>query len=233
MSSFADHVRALGATSLATFGDSITEGMSATASERRWANLLAARLGVVTLRNKGIAGTVMQQSPMADGQPKPNSGRSRYQRDLLGPERADVVAILYGFNDARYIGAPHTFHHDNFVRDYREVLAGLFAAGYRPSAICIGSPPHIPDAGFAVGTPGFAGQSRDKFQAYVATIKNLAREAGTFYAQVNERMSAEGGDSLISEDDVHPNDLGHAKIAEIFAEAVRVGDHANYDRELI
>jgi lysophospholipase L1-like esterase len=218
---FADHARARGATSLATFGDSITEGMSATTPEHRWANRLAALLGVPVLRNKGIAGTVMQQSPMADGQPRPNNGRGRYERDLLGAECADLVAILYGFNDARYIGAPATFHHEHFVRDYREVLAGLLAAGFAPSDICIGSPPHIPDAGFAVGTAGFTGQKRPEFQRYVGTVKAIARETGCFYAPVNERMGAEGGDALLSEDHVHPNDAGHAKIAEIFADATQ------------
>jgi lysophospholipase L1-like esterase len=218
----AEHVRTSGAASLATFGDSITAGMSATAPEFRWPNLLAERLGIATLHNKGISGTVMQHSPMADGKPKPQSGRERYQRDLLGADRAEIVAILYGFNDARYVGAPDTFHHENFVRDYREVLAGLFSAGFARDAICIGSPPHLPDAGFAVGTPGFTGQSREGFQAYVGTVRSLAGEAGTFYAAVNERMAAEGGDGLISEDHVHPNDQGHAKIAEIFAAATRI-----------
>jgi lysophospholipase L1-like esterase len=225
MTNFAAHARTRGAMSLATFGDSITEGMSATTPNRRWPNRLAAMIGVQVLRNKGIAGTVMQQSPMADGQPRPNSGRARFERDLLGEDRADLIAILYGFNDARYIGAPASFHHDNFVRDFREVLAGLFAAGYRPADICIGSPPHIPDAGFAVGTPGFTGQTRQSFQAYVQTVRSIARDAGTFYAPVNERMADEGGDALLSEDHVHPNDAGHAKIAEIFA-AARVQDQA-------
>lgn len=220
MSGFAEHQRERGARSLAVFGDSITEGMSATAPERRWANRLAEQLGVA-LVNSGIAGTVLQQSPMADGQPKPSSGRARYARDLLGPQRCDALAILYGFNDARYVGAPATFNHDGFVRDFRAVLAGLLAGGFEPDAICLGSPPHIPDAGFAVGTPGFAGQRRDDFQRYVATVRGLAHEAGTFYAPVNERMGAEGADALICEDHVHPNDRGHALIADIFADATR------------
>ena len=221
MTGFAEHLQARGARSLATFGDSITEGMSATSPERRWANRLAERLGA-TLDNQGIAGTVLQQSPTADGQPKPNSGRARYARDLLGPQRCDALAILYGFNDARYIGAPATFNRDNFVRDFREVLAGLLAGGYAPDAICLGSPPHISDAGFAVGTPGFAGQTRGRFQSFVAAVRALAREAGTFYAPVNERMGAD--DELVCEDHVHPNDRGHAAIAAIFAGATRLRD---------
>ncbi|HTN63386.1 MAG TPA: SGNH/GDSL hydrolase family protein [Devosia sp.] len=223
MSSFADYGRARGAVSLATFGDSITEGMSATQPAQRWSNRLAALIGLPVLHNKGISGAVMQQSPMADGQPRPNNGRSRFERDLLGAHRSDLIAILYGFNDARYIGAPASFHHDNFVRDYRAVLTGLLAAGYAPSDLCLGSPPHIPDAGFAVGTAGFTGQARAEFQRYGATVKAIAGEFGTFYAPVNERMGAEGGDRLICPDNVHPNDEGHAKIAEIFAAATLLG----------
>jgi len=221
MTSFMGHVRASGATSLATFGDSITEGMSASAPEHRWANRLAATLGV-RLHNKGIAGTTMQNSPIATGEPKPNNGRSRYERDLLGPDRADVIAILYGFNDARYIGAPETFNMDGFLRDYRDVLTGLLGAGYLPESLCLGSPPHIADAGFSVGSEGFTGQTRAQFQTYVEAVKALAEEFGTFYAPVNERMQREGGDALLSDDYVHPNDEGHAKIAQIFASATRL-----------
>jgi lysophospholipase L1-like esterase len=222
VSGFADHCQQRRVRSLATFGDSITAGESATAPERRWSNLLAVAVGASELRNKGIGGSVVQNSPMATGVPKPGNGRSRYAADLLGPEKADVLAILYGFNDARQVGAPATFHADNFVRDYREMLGGLFAGGFAPSDICIGSPPHIPDAGFAVGSDGFAGQTRERFQGYVGLVKAIARDAGTFYAPVNERMAAEGADALISPDHVHPNDAGHAKIAEIFAAATHL-----------
>jgi lysophospholipase L1-like esterase len=218
VTSFADHWRGR-ARSLATFGDSITAGSAASATDRRWANLLAADL-YADLRNKGVSGTVMQRSIMHTGEPRPGNGRDRYEADLLGDDRADVVAILYGFNDARYVLSPSTFGHENFVRDYREVLAGLFNAGYAPAAICLGSPPHIPDAGFSVGSEGFSGQSRVEFQRYVRTVESIAHDAGTYYAPVNELMGAQGGDTLLSPDLVHPNDAGHARIAAAFAGAI-------------
>lgn len=210
-----------GAGSLATFGDSITEGLSIPEPAARWATRLAAALGV-RLYNRGMSGTVMQSSFAAGGAPRPDNGHGRFRRDLLGAERGEIVAILYGTNDARYIGAPQTFGVDGFVRDYRAVLAGLIAAGYSPDRIAIGSPTYLPDAGFAVGSEGFAGQSHDVYQSYVGLVQSLAREFGTFYAPVNERMTAEGGDSLILPDHVHPNAAGHAKIAEIFAAAIRL-----------
>lgn len=207
------------ARSLAAFGDSITQAIHIPQAEDRWANRLAGALGVA-LRNCGLSGTVVQNSPGAAGTPLPGNGRSRFARDLLGPDRADLVAILYGTNDARYTAAPQTFTLDNFARDYREVLGGLVEAGYPPEAIVIGSPPPLPDDGFSVGAEdGFAGQTRDRFQLYVAAVKSIAREARVYYAPVNERMQAEGGDGLILDDRVHPNPAGHRRIADIFAGA--------------
>lgn len=207
--------------SLATFGDSITEGLTVPEMPARWVNRLASRLGV-KLYNRGISGTVMQSSAAAGGAPRDNNGRARFYRDLLGTERGDVVAILYGTNDARYVGAQETFGANGFVRDYRAVLSGLITAGYLPEAIVIGSPSHLPDAGFDVGTDGFAGQSRDTYQTFVPLVQALAIEFGCFYAPVNERMAAEGGDALILPDKVHPNAAGHGRIAEIFAGATRL-----------
>ncbi|RYE72299.1 MAG: SGNH/GDSL hydrolase family protein, partial [Hyphomicrobiales bacterium] len=122
---------------LATFGDSITQALHIADPALRWANRLAGMLGA-TLVNRGLSGTVMQASPAADGVPRQDNGRGRYERDLLGPERADVIAILYGTNDARYTAAPQSFGRTGFVRDFREVLGGLLRAGYRADAIVVG-----------------------------------------------------------------------------------------------
>jgi lysophospholipase L1-like esterase len=205
------------ARSLAAFGDSITQAFHITPPEMRWANRLAAMLGA-TLLNHGLSGTVLQSSPAAGGTPRPDNGHMRY-RELLAP-RTDVVAILYGTNDARYTAAPSTFHRAGFIRDYRDILGSLVAEGYPAEAIVIGSPPHLPDAGFAVGAEdGFAGQSRAEFQNFALAVAGLARDAGAFYAPVNERMTVEGGDDLILPDHLHPNASGHEKIAAIFAAA--------------
>jgi lysophospholipase L1-like esterase len=208
------------ARSLKTFGDSITQALHIADPADRWSNRLATALGA-SLDNHGLSGTVMQHSPDASGAPRANNGRDRYERDLLAGPRADVIAILYGSNDARYTAAPATLNRGGFVRDYRDVLAGLLAAGYAPDAIVIGSPPRLPDAGFGVGADdGFAGQSRDEFARYTGTIRDLAAGTGTYYAPVSEEMGED--DSLILPDHVHPNPAGHARIASIFASATRL-----------
>ena len=217
MTHFADHVLRTEKRSITTFGDSITAGASVPEATR-WANRLATRLHL-SLVNKGISGTVLQGSADATGKPRQDNGFHRFRRDLLGEDRSDCVAILYGTNDARHTGAPSTLNQGGFVRDYRAVLTALIEAGFAPADIVIGSPVHLSDAGFAVGDPEFIGQSRDGYEAYIGSVRSLARDFGTFYAPVHERMTAEGGDALVLPDCVHPNPDGHAVIANAFAAA--------------
>ena len=212
--------RARGRGSLATFGDSITAGASVP-EPARWSSLLARR-AELCLHNRGISGTVLQGSPDASGAPRASNGVGRFRADLLGADRADLVAILYGSNDARYTAAPATLNLAGFVRDYRIVLTGLIEAGYRPSDLCLGSPAYLPDAGFAVGAEdGFAGQTRAAFDAHVRAVRSLAHQTGTYYAAVNEAMAEDGAEALILPDHVHPNEAGHAVIASAFASATR------------
>lgn len=218
MADFAETVRSRGARSLAAFGDSITEGVGASSPARGWAALLARELGV-RLVDKGRSGTVLQATPVRDG--RGGSGVSRFRADLLGDDRADGIAILYGYNDARYTADPARFNVAAFVRDYRVVLDGLLAAGAERDGLCLGSPPYPPDAGLQLGSAGFTGQSRAGFEAYVDAVRGLARDYGLFYAPVYEAMAACRDGSLASPDVVHPNDAGHALIAATFASARR------------
>ena len=220
MTSFAQHVQRHGGHTLTAFGDSITAGASV-APDVRWATQLAALLGL-SLHNKGISGRVLQNSPDADGKPRPDNGLSRWEHDLLGSERGDYLPILYGTNDARHTGAPDTFNLGGFVRDYRALLGGLTQAGYAPANVCIGSPVYFPDAGFAVGDNELTGQSRDVYLRFVEAVKALAREFGTFYAPIYESMQSQGGDTLALPDLIHPNPAGHAVIADAFANATLI-----------
>lgn len=220
MTSFAQYVRSTGGKTLTAFGDSITAGASVE-PDVRWANRLSDALGL-HLHNKGISGTVLQNSADADNRPRANNGFSRFRQDLLGPERSDLVVILYGTNDARHTGAPASLNLAGFRRDYWAMLSTLIAVGYSPDSICIGSPAWFPEAGFAVGDPEFTGQSREGFEAFVAAVHELARETGVFYAPVYDSMKAERGDSLVLADLIHPNPAGHAVIADAFANACHI-----------
>lgn len=211
---------ALEAKSLAVFGDSISVGLNASAPQRSWAALLGQAAGIAEVRNHAFAGTILQSAPMANGMPRQDNGVSRWQ-ELIGPQRADALAILYGYNDARYVAAPQSLNVANFQREYAGLIEGLLAAGFRDRLV-IGSPPYIPDAGLAIGSPGFAGQDRASFERYVQVVRSLAAQYELFYAPVYEAMAAHEDGLLASDDIVHPNDEGHAVISRAFQTARRV-----------
>ncbi len=212
---FAETCRARGVETLTVFGDSITVGEGASSPEQAWARRLADTIGC-RLDNKGISGTVLQSTPLADG--RGGSGASRFRRDLLEGRRGDALAILYGYNDARYVADPARFNVTSFVEDYRRMLDGLLDVMPR-DAIAIGSPPCPSDKGLGHGGPGFIGQTRAGFEAYCHAVRELAAEYGVFYAAVYEAMAANIGGALASPDITHPNDQGHAAIAQAFATA--------------
>lgn len=207
---------------LAVFGDSITVGLNASTPELSWPALLGKAAGVTKIRNHAISGTVLQGSIMADGKPRLDNGVSRFRAALIEGERSDAIAILYGYNDARYIGAPQTMNPDGFRRDYTAILQGLLEAGYDPAIVAIGSPPYPSDRGFSVGSAGFTGQTRAGFERYPAIVRELAATFKVQYAPVYEAMAAHDDGTLSSSDITHPNDLGHQVIARAFEHAGRI-----------
>ncbi|MET3896572.1 lysophospholipase L1-like esterase [Devosia sp. UYZn731] len=216
---FAEAMRGAGVQSLAVFGDSITVGLNASAPEKAWPLQLAAATNIGVVRNRAVSGTILQGGMMADGLPRPDNGIGRYREALLRPDRADALAVLYGYNDARYVGAPQSLNAEGFLRDYALMLEGLLAAGLKPDLIAIGSPPFPSERGLAVGSPGFAEQTRAGFERFVEAVKALATEFSVNYAPVYEAMSRYPDGALNSDDVTHPNDAGHRIIADAFARA--------------
>jgi lysophospholipase L1-like esterase len=144
----------------------------------------------------------------------------RYRDALLG-DRAEALAILYGYNDGRYTGAPATLNAQAFRRDYAEMLVGLLEGGFTAGSIVIGSPPCPSERGLGVGSAGFTGQTRIGFERYVEAARSLAAEFGVYYAPVYEVMRDYREGVLMSDDVTHPNDAGHAVIGTAFRLAMR------------
>lgn len=214
---FGETCRLRGVGTVAMFGDSITVGIAASTQDRTWTALFAVETGTRAV-NRAISGTVLQNSLDAGGAPRPDNGLSRCHRDLIA-DPADAICILYGYNDARYTAAPTSFNVAGFRRDYCGLISRLLGAGFDPEAIAIGSPPFPCDAGFAVGSPGFTGQTREGFEAYVDTVRSIAGRFGLHYAPVYEIMAQQPDGNLASPDITHPNDAGHRLIARAFLNA--------------
>ena len=218
---FAGHLKSQRISGIRVFGDSITAGFAASQPHLAWPALFAVEMDALPLRNHAIPGTVLQASRLADGNARPDNGVGRFAEALLNTPHRDAILILYGYNDARYTAAPDSMNARNFSRDYAKMLERLIEAGHA-ERLAIGSPPYIPEAGLSVGSAGFTGQTRRGFEAYVRTVRDLARRFDIFYAPVYERMKASGDGTLASPDITHPNDAGHRVICDVFCNAARL-----------
>ena len=202
----------IGQATMVGFGDSIIFGQGATTTSQQWLQIIGSSLRVITT-NQGIAGTVLQNSNDNGGAPRANNGRDRYVTALTGAARKDICIIAYGLNDLRYQALPSDFSRANFKNDYQEIITGLLADGYAANKIVLCTPYYMTTTGYSTGTSGFTGANATINLDYGAAVRELAVTNGTLFADVYAYMAANGGDSLIGGDNIHPNDTGHAAIA--------------------
>lgn len=189
-------------------GDSITFGLNSSSNPQRWTSLLAAAWGASEL-NKGISGTVLQNSNYDNSQPRTNNGRDRFIADMTGTNKRALGIIAFGTNDARFLAYPSTFNVSAYANDMGEMISGLMVNGYAPAEILVLPPYWLPDnANFG------SGGTRTTYETYVTAAKNVAREYGVAFVNIYTYMRDNGGSALISNDDLHPNDAGHAVIAQ-------------------
>lgn len=202
-------------------GDSITFGVGASDNAHRWTTLVSTALGA-TETNNGISGTVLQNSRDASGAPRASNGRDRYKAAMTGANKKAMAVIAYGFNDARYTGAPDTLNSEWFYQDYHDMIIGLLEAGYDNSDIVIVSPYYISDTGLITGSTGFTGQTREQFSEFITVAQGFAEDFGLFYVNMYDYMANHGAEALIGPDFIHPTDAGHAIIAQGVLAATRV-----------
>lgn len=201
---------------MTAFGDSITEGTGASDAAHRWANIVAATRGWA-LTNAGISSTTLQNTAQNTvalvGGAAVNNGRDSCNTRVMN-KFPGHVCILYGLNDLRLNDVAYTTA--LFQNDLGEVVDSMIAGGVRATNICIGSPPYIPAASYALNGPQWNGGSALKHAAYVAAAASVAGTRGTKYVDVYQYMADNGGDALVGVDGIHPNDAGHAAIASAF-----------------
>lgn len=200
------------ASTVVTFGDSITAGANSTVN---YTEVLGAYLGA-TMTNEGISGTVLQNTGSYV-----NNGRDRYVADLTGANKKDVVIILYGTNDFGQVGSKPELTLELFVNDYQEIIDGLISAGYQATDIILCSPPYIEDYEY---NATFTGADVAYHEQFVAAVELLAYQNETFYADTYAWTKDRGATAFISSDDLHPNERGQIEIATAILNAVQVSE---------
>jgi lysophospholipase L1-like esterase len=180
-------------------GDSITSGVGASAEATRWVNLFANKYGLA-INNQGLTGYTLK----APQYPGP---WGVYPLTLnLYNKPSTFYVIFIGTNDAYNYDAPST-HLQDFESAYRTMLNTLVSDGVDLASQAILVSPSWPaDAALINGV------TRARYESYVSTVAALASEYGVPYVDAYATILAAGGAAAL-DDQIHPNDVGHAAIA--------------------
>jgi lysophospholipase L1-like esterase len=200
------------------FGDSLTDGMTATAgANRRWTDVLAGRLRTAALSgpdvprygivNEGISGNrILADGP---GRPAENpSGLNRFARDVLGRTNVKVVVIDLGINDIMRSAVPPTA--DAVVGGLRAMVRQAHARGAKAVGATLmpfgGHPAYRADREAVrqeVNARIRAGGVFDSVVDFDAALRDP-------YAPQRLLPRYDCGDHL------HPSDAGYRRMAEVF-----------------
>lgn len=197
-------------TVVAAFGDSITEGATATlGAERDWPSVLARRFeatcpGQFVVLNQGISGNKLLDHGRS------HSGLARLDRDILALPQIDYVILLEGINDIRHGGDPAKPGRNaaDMVQGYRQLVARLHDHGVKAVAGTL--------------TP-FKGSERYDAPSSEArrTLNAFIRDGGAFDgvvdfdAAVRDPADPESFRADAARPDMlHPNDEGYRLMAE-------------------
>lgn len=195
---------------VAAFGDSITEGATATlGAERDWPSMLARRFettcpGRFVVLNQGISGNKLLDHGRS------HSGLARLDRDILALPQIDYVILLEGINDIRHGGDPAKPGRNSadMVQGYRQLVARLHDHGIKAVAGTL--------------TP-FKGSERYDAPSSEArrTLNAFIRDEGAFDgvvdfdAAVRDQADPESFRAGAARPDMlHPNDEGYRLMAE-------------------
>jgi lysophospholipase L1-like esterase len=223
---------------LVLFGDSWVDGDGSTPdANARWGDALAARLqreggactriGVV---NEGLIGNrLLHDSPVRHRPKTPDfgralgeSGRARFDRDVLAQPGARAVLVHLGNNDLGFDGgvapADETVSLDKLVAAYRELVARAHAAGLRAIASTL-TP--------VEGTRLLPGYDTTAKEALRQRVNAWIRDGGAFDAVIDVDAVVRDPDHparllarLASADHLHANDAGYAAAAAAFPPAL-------------
>lgn len=194
------------------FGDSLTDGVTATVgADRRWPDVLADRLAErrdgprYGVANLGISGNRL----LSDGAGRPPgnpSGWSRFERDVLDRTGARVAVVALGINDI--LRTPHVTDPRHITEGLRDLTRRAHARGLRVVGATL-MPFH--------GHRGYRPALEQVRQAVNADIRS-----GTVFDMVADfdralrdpRHPRALHPHYDSGDHLHPSDAGYARMAE-------------------
>ena len=199
---------------IAVLGESTAWGYSVSDKSKCFANRLAAALSEfqgqpAELLNQGIGSNVLTRlCPAYERSAKP-CALDRVQKEIID-HRPDMVILCYGLNDSRGGTDPETFR-----REYQKLI-DLLRQELNPLLVLVNT--YYMHEVLYDHCEGWEESSYELTELYNLVIAQLAEKNRIILADVY--AAEQGVDWIIDEDHCHPNDLGHALIANRIFEAV-------------
>lgn len=182
-----------------TSGDSVTFGSLSTSYANRWSRIVATSLGLKE-RNNGISGSRYRNTYAFTPGGYDRRAEALNYRVYSGGK----VILMYGINDMNQDlttnGDPNITL--EFTAKMVKQVNEEVAAGVPLSSIIVCTQSLIN-----------TGANSTKQDLYAEANKDVARITGCLFVDVLNYMRNNGGASLLSGDNAHPTDAGHAVIA--------------------
>lgn len=191
---------------LVAFGDSITDGtQSGTDANRRWPNLLEARMAAAGVRMSVVNGAIGGGRVLTDGV-GPNA-LSRFDRDVIAQPGVTHLTIMEGINDIGAAGANPSPSVADLIAGHRQMIARAHARGIKVIGATL-----TPFEGAAYWTP----EGEAKRQALNDWIRNgkAYDDVLDFDAVLKDPMKpTKSKPEFDSGDHLHPSPAGYEAMA--------------------
>lgn len=198
-------------TTIATVGDSITDGWGSTASaNQRWPNHFARRLfndtgtGKFAIANAGISGNrVTTEGNALFGQ----NLQARFERDVLALSNVSHMVLMEGINDIGMSPRGELISADEVIAGYKQVIARAHARGIKIIGATL-----TPYEGAAYYTP--------EGELVRQEVNRFIRDGGAFDGVIDFEKAVQDPSHpsrilpSYTEDNLHPNDAGYKVMAD-------------------
>lgn len=190
---------------LVCFGDSITVAFNSSTKQLSWSQMVANNR-TLRERNSGISNSSLNVGTTLRGIDR-YTDLIKYRYGTNG-----ILIIAYGVNDCQADTGTGTLATMNAFQTALETVVdyAINTIGIPSTRICLVTP-------FLINNVNYNATRWDNYAARVTTV---ASSRSTKIADALGYMRANGGTSLISGDNVHPNDSGHAAIRDCILAAL-------------